>query len=203
LKRLGYTVQRTRQFIPHHFLAASQLTPASSGSLVRTCLQLPCKLLGFVKALFARLSSGVAHICCVGLGLPVAWSRPLRQTVLSNWTGSTYGAIQAIICSVLSLSVSVSDTPAASIFSHLRFVPAGHSNPVPSAPAPIGVAAASPEASVYAPLDTNPYLPFFHVWKPVSSWSKVKWDRGSSEGIAQQKPDYILAVVEYVFNMFF
>jgi tRNA-splicing endonuclease subunit Sen54 len=74
---------------------------------------------------------------------------------------------------------------------------------VPSAPAPIGVAAASPEASVYAPLDTNPYLPFFHVWKPVSSWSKVKWDRGSSEGIAQQKPDYILAVVEYVFNHVF
>lgn len=50
--------------------------------------------------------------------------------------------------------------------------------------------------SIYSPLELNPYLPFFHVWKPVTAWSKAKWDRGSPEGISQQKPDYILAVVE-------
>lgn len=77
------------------------------------------------------------------------------------------------------------------MFAHLRFVPAGHGNPVPRIPL-----AAAPTGSIYDPLQTNPYLPFFHVWKPVTSWSKVKWDRGSAEGIAQQKPDYIAAVVE-------
>jgi len=69
-------------------------------------------------------------------------------------------------------------------------VRAGHEQPIPPPPAP------TPQTSIYDPLTANPYLPFFHVWKPVSAWSKVKWDRGSEAGIAQQKPDYILAVVE-------
>lgn len=45
-------------------------------------------------------------------------------------------------------------------------------------------------------MDANPYLPFFHIWKPVTGWSKAKWDRGSPVGLEQQPPDYYLAVVE-------
>lgn len=82
----------------------------------------------------------------------------------------------------------------ASMFSTLRIIPAGHDNPVPprtEASGPLG----DPK---YEPLVHNPYLPFFHVWKPVTAWSKAKWDRGSSAGLEQQRPDYAVAAVEYV-----
>lgn len=79
----------------------------------------------------------------------------------------------------------------ASLFAHLRFVPCGHDNPIP-------VVAPRSSTSIYAPLEQNPYIPFFHVWKPVTQWSKAKWDRGSPDGLTQQKPDYVVAVVEWV-----
>jgi tRNA-splicing endonuclease subunit Sen54 len=64
---------------------------------------------------------------------------------------------------------------AASLFAHLRVTLQSPPRPRP---------------------DTNPYMPFFHVWKPATAWSKAKWDRGSDEGLARQRPDYAVAAVE-------
>ncbi|KAK8845542.1 hypothetical protein IAR55_006257 [Kwoniella newhampshirensis] len=50
--------------------------------------------------------------------------------------------------------------------------------------------------SIYDPLTVNPYLPFFHVWKPATAWSKRVWDKGSEEGLQKQRPDYFAAIVE-------
>lgn len=93
---------------------------------------------------------------------------------------------------VLYVTNMLSLLTAASIFAHLRFIPAGHSDPVPLAPASMP----SLGDSQYAPLVDNPYLPFFHVWKPVTAWSKAKWDRGSPVGLEQQRPDYAIAAIE-------
>jgi tRNA-splicing endonuclease subunit Sen54 len=72
----------------------------------------------------------------------------------------------------------------------MRFIPTGHSHPVPPAPP------STPGDSQYTPLIDNPYIPFFHVWKPVTAWSKAKWDRGSPAGLALQRPDYAIAAIE-------
>lgn len=77
----------------------------------------------------------------------------------------------------------------ASLFASLRCIPGGHQNPVPAK-------AELEEASVYDSLARNPYLPFFHVWKPATTWSKNNWDKGSEEGLERQKPEYTVAVVE-------
>jgi tRNA-splicing endonuclease subunit Sen54 len=45
-------------------------------------------------------------------------------------------------------------------------------------------------------LEENPYLPFFHVWKPVTHWTRAKWDRGSAEGLRSLPPDFWIGVVE-------
>lgn len=111
----------------------------------------------------------------------ISWGWSLPNTALNSWGTGSYGKFSA----------PASVDHVASIFAHLRFIPAGHQNPVPRAPS-------DSTASSRDPLQRNPYLPFFHVWKPVTHWSKVKWDRGSAEGIAIQRPDYALAVVEYV-----
>ena len=78
----------------------------------------------------------------------------------------------------------------ASLFSQLRITPSSHSVPLPLRPT-------SPDnASLYSCLEGNPYLPFFHVWKPATAWSKAKWDKGSAAGLSTQKPDFFIAAIE-------
>ena len=73
---------------------------------------------------------------------------------------------------------------------NLRLTPTSHAQSVPQLPR------VSSEASIYSPLDVNPYIPFWHVWKPATHWSKVNWDRGSASGFVNQKPEYIVAVIK-------
>jgi tRNA-splicing endonuclease subunit Sen54 len=79
-----------------------------------------------------------------------------------------------------------------SIFSHLRIVPTGHTQPLPPRPTP------PTSENIYDALIDNPYLPFYHIWKPATPWSKAKWEKGTEEGLARQKPDYYAAIIEYV-----
>jgi tRNA-splicing endonuclease subunit Sen54 len=81
---------------------------------------------------------------------------------------------------------------AGSIFSHLRIVPTGHTQPLPPRPTP------PTSENIYDALVHNPYLPFYHIWKPATPWSKAKWEKGTEEGLARQKPDYYAAIIEYV-----
>lgn len=75
------------------------------------------------------------------------------------------------------------------MFASLRTIPGGHQNPVPERTL-VG------ETTVYDSLARNPYLPFYHVWKPATTWSKNSWEKGGDEGLARQKPEYTVAVVE-------
>jgi tRNA-splicing endonuclease subunit Sen54 len=91
LKRLGYTVQRARQFIPEHFLAGQTAEPASAFSLVQAITSLPSRLLRFIKNLVRSAGAALSGLVRVGLGLPARLSRPLGRTALKGWTGSSYG----------------------------------------------------------------------------------------------------------------
>ncbi|KAL1407053.1 tRNA-splicing endonuclease subunit sen54 [Vanrija albida] len=170
LKRLGYTVQRTRAFIPEHFLSQQPEPPRTSfvGSILGLLRSVPRRLRALACRLFSTLKISLRRLSTVGLGITSLWSNPLRGTALASWSGDSYG----------------------SMYSELRFIPSGHSQPTPQQ------GSSAPVTSIYDALERNPYLPFFHVWKPVTAWSKAKWDRGSTEGLGKQKPDYILAVVE-------
>lgn len=84
-----------------------------------------------------------------------------------------------------------------SLFARLRIIPSGWSTPISldSPAAPTGTDIAN---TIFTPLDTNPYLPFWHVWKPSRSFSKKVWDGGSARGLAELPPDFWVAVVEWV-----
>ncbi|WVQ93681.1 hypothetical protein IAU59_000757 [Kwoniella sp. CBS 9459] len=183
LKRLGYTVQRSRAFIPTHFLCETSsggLTSSSSSTKSRVLDEQDPRLPRFrtwwtniprwIATFFKWVGNGVARaygrVSDVGLGLMSG--RPFKGSLLDGWRGKTYS----------------------SIFAHLRIIPAGHSQPLPIQPAP-----PVPE-SIYDPLKVNPYLPFYHIWKPSTTWTKRAWDKGSEEGLRAQKPDYFAGVVE-------
>ena len=87
---------------------------------------------------------------------------------------------------------SISVLMPGSIFSHLRIIPTGHTQPLPPRPTP------PVSENIYDALVQNPYLPFYHIWKPATPWSKAKWEKGTEEGLARQKPDYYAAIIEYV-----
>ena len=59
-----------------------------------------------------------------------------------------------------------------------------------------GRPAMSDLASPYQALSINPYIPFWHVWKPATPWSKVRWDKGSDDGLRTMRPEYTVAVIE-------
>lgn len=65
----------------------------------------------------------------------------------------------------------------------LRVIPSSHALPRPHSAPPVD-------------LEDNPYLPFWHVWKPATPWSKGSWDRASPEGLQSQRPEYIAAVIK-------
>ncbi|CAD6572108.1 MAG: tRNA-splicing endonuclease subunit sen54, partial [Tremellales sp. Tagirdzhanova-0007] len=178
LKRLGYTVQRTRRFLPTHF------TATASKPLTRRLDEHDPRLPTFTTW-WTRVPQWIAGLFrAFRLGPLASWtrrggislhlsrlflnSRLLPGTLLHSWQGSTYS----------------------SLFSHLRIIKTSHSQPLPFRPP------APPIYSAYDALLSNPYLPFWNVWKPATTWSKAKWDKGSSEGLERQKADYILAVIE-------
>ncbi|EIW67947.1 hypothetical protein TREMEDRAFT_14304, partial [Tremella mesenterica DSM 1558] len=180
LKRLGYTVQRSRRFIPSHFLADPFTRHSNWLNQQNETLppfrtwwsNLPrwCSLA--IRRFFQYSSALTANIAHVGLRLSSSiFPGPRRQfkgTLLQDWLGSTYP----------------------SLFSHLRIIPTTHSAPLPLRPT------STAKDSIYSDLKTNPYIPFFHVWKPAVAFSKVRWDRGSAQGLINQPPDFFVAAVE-------
>ncbi|ODN76174.1 hypothetical protein L202_06093 [Cryptococcus amylolentus CBS 6039] len=170
LKRLGYNVQRSRRFIPEYFLASTGVKLDEQDSRLPPFhtwwLNIPKWFVGLIHALGRGLRRVAGSVASVGLGLGLS-SRPFKGTLLESWKGTTYP----------------------SIFQHLRFIPAGHSQPLPPRPLP------PVETSIYSPLEVNPYIPFWHIWKPMTPWSKKSWEKGSDEGLKAQRPDYFAAVI--------
>lgn len=165
LKRLGYTVQRTRRFIPAHFLA-QDLVPETFRSW---WLSIPGWLSSFARSVYARVTT-VPRFSIWN------WLRSWRTgpLLLSDWRGTNFGT--SIYCRVCQAGHS---DHVASLFAHLRIIPTGHTVPLkPRAP------------------EVNPYLPFYHVWKPAYPWAKNRWDKGSAAGLAEQPPSYHIAAVE-------
>ncbi|WVQ80847.1 hypothetical protein IAT38_002954 [Cryptococcus sp. DSM 104549] len=173
LKRLGYNVQRSRQFIPEHFLTQPtvirldeqdpQLPPFTTW-----WLRLPRWIAGLFKRLGRAFQDAARSVSSVGLRIRIRGTSALRGSLLEGWCGRTYP----------------------SIFKHLRIVPSGHSQPLPLRPRP------PPATSIYDHLIANPYIPFFHIWKPMTPWSKRVWDKGSEEGMRTQRPDYFAGVIQ-------
>ncbi|KAK4688042.1 tRNA-splicing endonuclease subunit Sen54, partial [Tremellales sp. Uapishka_1] len=195
LKRLGYTIARTRRFLPEYFTANEVNIPTHGQEVTlppfRTWwASIPRWVANVFRFIGHTLRYTGRSLQKVGLGIDLGriWSRnPFRGTLLSAWRGSTYRKSQTFLTQPRKLTP---DSPADSLFSHLRIVPAGHDLPL------VSTAPVLPSISIYGPLVENPYLPFFNVWKPATPWSKTRWDKGSDEGLIRQKPDYIAAIVE-------
>ncbi|WWC85789.1 uncharacterized protein L201_000656 [Kwoniella dendrophila CBS 6074] len=182
LKRLGYTVQRTRQFIPDHFL--SDPVPSTSKNSLEGInmdeqypgekpfhtwwLNVPKWISGLFNYTIKSLRRNI--IDKIG-GVGLFSDKRFKGTLLEGWTGNTYK----------------------SIFQHLRIIPQGHSQPLPTIKAK-----PSPEdlESKYELLKQNPYLPFYHIWKPSATFTKRNWDKGSENGLKECPPSYWAGVVE-------
>lgn len=52
------------------------------------------------------------------------------------------------------------------------------------------------ETDFFSPLVDNPYLPFYHVWKPNTHWTMARWDKASEEGLEANPPAFWIGVVE-------
>jgi tRNA-splicing endonuclease subunit Sen54 len=90
--------------------------------------------------------------------------------------------------------------PPDSLYAKLQVIPSGHAHP---AEGPLKARSCEQVASqsidtedMYAPLKANPYLPFFHVWKPNAKWTSAKWDKASEEGLKTLPPQFWIGVVE-------
>ncbi|ORX34768.1 hypothetical protein BD324DRAFT_583229 [Kockovaella imperatae] len=164
LKRLGYTVQRSRRFLPTRFL----------GGTSESAAQLPLSNPGLPPFRSWWLSIPVVLRRCFGaLGTVISrllwhrsWSRRqvLERSALQGWSGRTYSSIGLHLhCSQSGLST----------WGRARM-------------------------TRIAPSDrmTNPYTPFWHVWKPDRPWSKAQWDKSSAAGLARQPFDFAVAAVD-------
>ncbi|KAJ9104989.1 hypothetical protein QFC20_004429 [Naganishia adeliensis] len=70
------------------------------------------------------------------------------------------------------------------LYEKLRIIPSGHSHPSSISPPSTSEQSSMNETDdPFECLLENPYLPFFHVWKPATHWTRGKWDRGSAEGL--------------------
>jgi tRNA-splicing endonuclease subunit Sen54 len=81
------------------------------------------------------------------------------------------------------------------LYEKLRIIPAGHSHPVTISPSTASTTSANEqevteETDLFAPLVENPYLPFYHVWKPNTHWTMAKWDKASPEGLEAIPPAF-------------
>ncbi|WWC66859.1 uncharacterized protein I206_100766 [Kwoniella pini CBS 10737] len=174
MKRLGYTIHRTRRFIPDHFLS----DPSPSHTTVDMNALYPgmkpfqtwwLNIPGWISKLFKlasrKLYNLIGRINNIGLG-----DKRFKGTLLEGWNGNSYK----------------------SIFQHLRIIPQGHSQPPPSRSLPIQIE----NDSKYDILKYNPYLPFFHIWKPSATFTKRNWDKGSEIGLKECPPSYWAGVVE-------
>jgi tRNA-splicing endonuclease subunit Sen54 len=185
LKRLGYTVQRTPQFIPDYFdPPRSNPNEGALEPFRPWWFSLPRWISRLISSISNKIANISYSIAKVGMDFSLRWTRqPFKGTLLSNWHGSDYGTSTTSHLHVLM---------AGSIFSHLRIIPTGHTQPLPPRPTP------PTSENIYDALIDNPYLPFYHIWKPATPWSKAKWEKGTEEGLARQKPDYYAAIIEYV-----
>ncbi|WVN89267.1 uncharacterized protein L203_104486 [Cryptococcus depauperatus CBS 7841] len=170
LKRLGYNIQRSRQFIPEHFLVAPVKLHEQDSRLPvfhTWWLEIPTWIATLSNFLIRGIKQAIGSVTRFRLGLRLSRD-PFCGTLLEGCCVSTYS----------------------SILTHLRIIPAGHRQYLPSRTSPTAT------TDVYAPLVRNPYIPFWHIWKPMTSWSKRNWDRGSEQGMKAQRPDYFAAVVQ-------
>ncbi|WRT63861.1 uncharacterized protein IL334_000786 [Kwoniella shivajii] len=176
LKRLGYTVYRSRQFIPSEFLIDSSSTNISKSD-VNMNEQFPgeapfrtwwLNIPGWIKTFLSYIKRNIGGLARKVGNVGLWTDGRFNGTLLNDWKGDTYQ----------------------SIFKHLRIIPQGHSQSLPLRP--------KPEATelAYDPLKHNPYLPFYHIWKPSAPFTKRGWDKGSHQGLIDCPPSYYAAVVE-------
>ena len=93
LKRLGYTVQRTPQFIPDYF-DPPRLHP-TKGALEPFrpwWFSLPRWIGRLISTISSKIANMSYSIAKVGMDFSLRWARqPFKGTLLSNWHGSDYG----------------------------------------------------------------------------------------------------------------
>lgn len=198
LKRLGYTVQRTERFLPARFRK-----PESTEQAVTTTGAGASQVL---LRLEASVRTGLRTVLRT-IAFPFAWllkafhnvtarlfqrSGDDGQRLLGKVTATGYGTSSPSQKGTASSSM----TPLGALYEKLRIIPSGHSHPsrIPASPSPTPAADATEDP--FASLVENPYLPFFHVWKPATHWTRGKWDRGSPEGLRSLPPDFWIGVVE-------
>lgn len=171
LRRLGYVVQRTEPFLPPRFrkpAATTEQVPIENSSSSSIISSIWTGLLSCLRSLRASF-------------LRLLPSRAVThpQTLLGDWNGTTYGALYSRLRITQTLSGR----------NEKRL-------PLKDAEAFTDAAADDATLGIYEPLKRNPYLPFFHVWKPNSNWSRSKWDKGSELGLRNQPPSFWVGVVE-------
>lgn len=106
LKRLGYNVQRSRQFIPEYFLTAPlvqldeqdpRLPPFNTW-----WLNIPKWIAEFFKAFVRGVQRVAGSMASVGLGLRLTRD-PFKGTLLNDWRGSSYSQLLLRLIGTLDL----------------------------------------------------------------------------------------------------
>lgn len=166
LRRLGYVVQRTEPFLPPRFRKAAKAVSDDSSERLRAS--------SLFQSIWTGILSYLRSIRTRFLRLLPARAAARAQTLLGDWQGTTYS----------------------SLYSRLRITQTLSGRNESRLPLKEAKAFAGDETDIYEPLQRNPYLPFFHVWKPNSNWSRSKWDKGSEDGLRNQPPSFWVGVVE-------
>ncbi|KAJ9092551.1 hypothetical protein QFC21_006782 [Naganishia friedmannii] len=208
LKRLGYTVHRTAQFLPPRFQkpANTMPIPTTATATAEILERSSVSPLRWIIALRAGLMR-VVH----GFVAPFRW---LSQQMVQLVRRLTRGRVRDEESQTLLGTVRA--TGYGALYEKLRIVPSGHGHPVTvpdaqSSPSSQQALKSAPKRATtniepsatangavdpFTSLAANPYLPFFHVWKPNTHWTRGKWDRGSAEGLKTLPPDFWIAVVD-------
>ncbi|KAI5449698.1 tRNA-splicing endonuclease subunit sen54 [Naganishia albida] len=180
LKRLGYTVQRTERFLPARFRK-----PESTEQAVTTTGAGASQVL---LRLEASVRTGLRTVLRT-IAFPFVWLLKAFHNVTARLFQRSGDDGQRLLGKVTA-------TGYGALYEKLRIIPSGHSHPsrIPASPSPTPAADATEDP--FASLVENPYLPFFHVWKPATHWTRGKWDRGSPEGLQSLPPDFWIGVVD-------
>lgn len=212
LRRLGYTVQRTPRFLPPRFRkqpGVNETISTSSGDdkgtavnsvslgrrFMAICRSWATGLLNLPGSVWGRIVGIVRGLVAFVTGRSKTGSRGL----LDGHGASNYGEHRRVgnISARQRADESVTHSTGA-LYEKLRIIPAGHSHPVTntSITSTQSDLLETPVTDLYAPLVDNPYLPFFHVWKPATHWTMGKWDKASEEGLKANPPAFWIGVVE-------
>ncbi|KAJ9112250.1 hypothetical protein QFC22_006334 [Naganishia vaughanmartiniae] len=208
LKRLGYTVHRTAKFLPPRFQKPSTPTPPTTKGIDSAASDISSSLVSPIRRALLALRARLIRVFR-GLVAPFRWLAQRMSQLVRKSSGGGAGDDEN-----QTLLGTVNATGYGALYEKLRIVPSGHGHPVtvtnaqtlptskqavlPGSGATTTAAATVNEdcSDPFTSLTANPYLPFFHVWKPNTHWTRGKWDRGSAEGLKTLPPDFWIAVVD-------